>query len=194
MKGRDAGCKWAMLLAPTTFAAMLIVTVGIFAKFVIADAPAVLMGTLALILGALTLAGALFEWQWFFENRAVRGVRFWAGDQGTRWLYVGVSGFLLLLGFRLVGHTAMPSMAGKHPFLRMTNGNSTAESSTSTLGGFFGDAAPCAAEPAEARLNDLTRTTARWLAFGTNLATGVASKSSPRSNHSSSGPHRVNEW
>jgi len=106
-QGDGAGWKWAILIASATFSAMLFVVVGLFARFELASIPSVFMGSVALIVGPLALAAALFEWRWFFENRGARGVRSWAGDQGARWLYMGVSGVILLFGYGLVGSSAM---------------------------------------------------------------------------------------
>ena len=119
-KADGAGWKWAILIAPATFSAMLFVVVGLFVRFELASIPSVFMGSVALIVGPLALAAALFEWRWFFENRGARGVRSWAGDQGSRWLYMGVSGVILLFGYGLLGSSAMRAMAGKAPFFSAT--------------------------------------------------------------------------
>ncbi len=127
-QGSDGIWKWAVLLAPISLAVLIMAVVILLAEFETADRPRLIMGSAALIAGTLALAGALFEWRWFFENRSARGVRWWAGDRGARWLYTSVAAIILLSGFGLVGYTAMPSMLGKNPLSNMGGGISASSS------------------------------------------------------------------
>lgn len=140
-----ASWKWAILIAPTSFAVLLLATVGMFASFGREDAPPLIMGIAALGVGSFGLAGALFEWQRFFASRQARGLRWWLGDRRARWIYVGISVFVLLVGYRLVGHTAMPSMAGKNPFA--ASGQRGGFVAATAANGFLGPRSPLCGGP-----------------------------------------------
>ena len=55
-----------------------------------------------LILGGLfTLAGGLFNWNWFMENRRARAVVSILGRKGARGLYIVMGLFLAIFGIVL---------------------------------------------------------------------------------------------
>lgn len=131
-EGRSNGWKWAVVTAASTFGAMLLLVIGVFGRYELAAVLPMAIGSVVLFVASLGLAGVLFEWRWFFENRNARGVRWWAGDQGSRWLYVVVSAVSLLGGYGLVGYGGMRAMAGKHPFVGlMPDGTNTASTAMS---------------------------------------------------------------